>query len=199
MKKILIFLFSLLLLIPLSSTSANSDFQKKLSCKVIENSVRVYLIPGEDTLKCSEYIKVVNTYLKREYETIIQILTNMNRGDDKNYWSQLYTSKKDQFLKLFSQKRMIESAMQDFEQELLDKSKLFLQPSLLEKQTALKQAIATTKENIDAAPQDALLLKALKDLENKLLLVDALFTSETMDSFMLSFTQYLTLFPLPVV
>jgi len=68
MKK-LIFLWVLLssLLRSSASTYAASNFQKKLSCKVTENAVRVYLVQESETLKCEEYLTVINSYLKTTY------------------------------------------------------------------------------------------------------------------------------------
>lgn len=173
-----------------------SDFQRKLYCKVSENSARVYLYQEKETLKCQSYIVVLNDYLKAEYQSLIQIMTNRNRGDDLAYRDGLFSQKKEQFLKLFAQKRLIQSAMQEFEMELLIKSKLFLQVSLLEKQTALEKAIASVEENLESNPFDFQLKRSLTQLKLKQAVIDALLLAETMDDFMKEFTSYLTLFPL---
>ena len=62
-----------------------------------------------------DYVSVVNVYLKKEYNSIIQIMANRNRWDDIEYWDELYEEKKAQFLKLFSQRMMIQWAMTKFE------------------------------------------------------------------------------------
>lgn len=176
-----------------------SDFQKKLYCKVSPNSARVYLYQEADTLKCLDYIAVFNSYLKTEYQSLLQVITNRNRGDDVAYWDALFMEKKEQFLKLFAQKRLIQIAMQEFETELLTKSKVFLQASLLEKQTALENAITSVEEELQSHPYDLQLQRSLTQLKSKQTVIDALFLAETMDSFMKEFTNYLTLFPLPTV
>lgn len=198
MKKLIasIFVWGILLMQSVSAQSA-SDFQRKLYCKVSENSARVYLYQEKETLKCQSYITVLNGYLKTEYQNLIQVMTNRNRGDDLVYWDALFVEKKEQFLKLFAQKRLIQLAMQEFETELLTKSKLFLQPSLLEKQTALEKAIASVEEDLQHDPSDLQLQRSLTQLKLKQTVIDALLLTETMDDFMKEFTSYLTLFPLP--
>lgn len=197
MKKLVasIFIWGILLISPVFAQSV-SDFQRKLYCKVSENSARVYLYQEKETLKCQSYIVVLNDYLKAEYQSLIQIMTNRNRGDDLAYRDGLFSQKKEQFLKLFAQKRLIQSAMQEFEMELLIKSKLFLQVSLLEKQTALEKAIASVEENLESNPFDFQLKRSLTQLKLKQAVIDALLLAETMDDFMKEFTSYLTLFPL---
>ena len=72
-----------------------------------ENAVRVYLVQESETLKCEEYLTVINSYLKTAYQDLTQIMNNLNRWDDRSYRSSLYESKKKLFLKLASQKNMI--------------------------------------------------------------------------------------------
>ncbi len=198
MKKFLtIVLVSALVLVQPVLAQSASDFQRKLYCKVSENSARVYLYQEKETLKCQYYLSVLNGYLKTEYQSLIQVMTNRNRGDDLAYWDGLFAEKKEQFLKLFAQKRLIQVAMQEFETELLTKSKLFLQASLLEKQAALEKAIASVEEDLQSTPSDFQLQRSLTQLKLKQDVIDALLLAETMDAFMKEFTSYLTLFPLP--
>lgn len=182
MKKFLtIVLVSALVLVQPVFAQSASDFQRKLYCRVSENSARVYLYQEKETLKCQYYLSVLNGYLKTEYQSLIQVMTNRNRGDDLAYWDGLFAEKKEQFLKLFAQKRLIQVAMQEFESELLAKSKLFLQESLLEKQAGLEKAIATTQEELKNNPSDFQLQKALAQLDYKQKVIDALLLTETMD------------------
>lgn len=199
MKKISLLVLFLGILLPAGVFAQQSDFQKRLSCRVTEKSVRVYLVQEEGTLKCKEYLSVLNGYLKTEYHTILQILKNLNRGDDKDYRKELYHQKKDQFLKLFAQRKMIQTAMQDFETELLNKSKLFLQIGLLEKQQALEAAISQTFSRLEEEPYDVHLHRALVELKQKQEVIDQLLIADTMDLFMKNFSLYLNLFPVEIV
>lgn len=165
-----------------------------------ENAVRVYLIQESETLKCQEYLTVINSYLKTAYQDLTQIMNNLNRWDDRSYRSSLYESKKKLFLKLASQKSMIQGAMEDFENELLSKSKLFLQNTLLEKQQGLQTAIIETEKELAQASGNTFnLKKTLSELTLKLEMIDLLLTADSMDTFMKNFESYLTLFPLPEV
>lgn len=89
--------------------------------------------------------------------------------------------------------------MQDFENELLHKSKLYLHTSLLEKQMELEDAMLALQKKLELEPQNPLLQKSLADLKEKLALLDTLFVAEDMDSFMVAFTRYLDLFSFSAV
>ena len=95
---------------------------------------------------------------------------------------------------------MIQGAMEDFEKELLSKSKLFLQNTLLEKQQGLQTAIIETEKELAQASGNTFnLKKTLSELTLKLEMIDLLLTADSMDTFMKNFESYLTLFPLPEV
>lgn len=81
MKKSVISLLAFSCLLAPVGTFARemSNFQKKLSCKATENIVRVYLLQEPETLKCHDYLSVLNTYLRSEYQSMLQIMTNLNR------------------------------------------------------------------------------------------------------------------------
>jgi hypothetical protein len=77
MKKLIVVVSCLLFLFPVFAVEQN--FQERLYCKFADNSVRVYLLKEDDTTRCNDYVAVVNVYLKKEYDSIIQIMANRNR------------------------------------------------------------------------------------------------------------------------
>jgi hypothetical protein len=77
MKKLVVIVALFLFTLPVFAVEQN--FQERLYCKFADNSVRVYLLQEEDTTRCMDYIAVVNVYLKKEYDSIIQIMANRNR------------------------------------------------------------------------------------------------------------------------
>nr|MBR6100023.1 hypothetical protein [bacterium] len=77
MKKLVIIILFILLSFPVFAVE--QDFQERLYCKFSGNSVRVYLLKEDDTIRCVDYISVVNRYLKKEYDSIAQIMANRNR------------------------------------------------------------------------------------------------------------------------
>lgn len=170
-----------------------SDFQRKLSCKVSENAVRVYLLQEPETLKCQDYLSILNRHLKSEYQTMLQIQANLNRWDDIDYRKSLYNAKKSQFLKLFAQRRMIQTAVNEFESELLGKSKGFLGPTLLEKQKKLQEVRNQIEQSQEMTSS---MKKSLAELKSKQEVITKLLSAETMDTFIKQFTVYLTLFPI---
>lgn len=170
-----------------------SDFQRKLSCKVSENAVRVYLLQEPETLKCQDYLSISNRHLKAEYQTMLQIQSNLNRWDDVGYRNSLYESKKSQFLKLFAKRRMIQIAVNEFEAELLSKSKGFLGPTLLEKQKKLQEVRNQIEQSQEMTSS---MKKSLTELKSKQEVITKLLSAETMDTFIKQFTVYLTLFPI---
>ena len=193
MKKIVILLLFILLSFPVFAVE--QDFQERLYCKFSGNSVRVYLLKEDDTIRCVDYISVVNRYLKKEYDSIAQIMANRNRWDDIEYWESLYEEKKNQFLKLFSQRMMIQNAVETFETELLDRCKLLLWETLEKKKQDLDLQISVLEEELKMNVYNIRAEKALQELYNKKHVVASMLEASNMTSFLNEFSIYLTLFP----
>ena len=192
MKKIVILLF---ILLSFPVFAVEQDFQERLYCKFSGNSVRVYLLKEDDTIRCVDYISVVNRYLKKEYDSIAQIMANRNRWDDVEYWESLYEEKKNQFLKLFSQRMMIQNAVETFETELLDRCKLLLWETLEKKKQDLDLQIPVLEEELKMNEYNIRAEKALQELYNKKRVVASMLEASNMTSFLNEFSIYLTLFP----
>ena len=141
------------------------------------------------------YVSVVNSYLKTEYNVMMQIIANRNRWDDLDYRDSLYEEKKEQFLKLFSQRTMIKKAMTDFEEELLTKAKWFLEETLQTRLSELNLQIEALNEELERNSSNYKVEKSLHELEFKESIVEELLVAETMDTFLKTFSVYLTLFP----
>ena len=192
MKKIVILLF---IFLSFPVFAVEQDFQERLYCKFSGNSVRVYLLKEDDTIRCVDYISVVNRYLKKEYDSIAQIMANRNRWDDVEYWESLYEEKKNQFLKLFSQRMMIQNAVETFETELLDRCKLLLWETLEKKKQDLDLQIPVLEEELKMNEYNIRAEKALQELYNKKRVVASMLEASNMTSFLNEFSIYLTLFP----
>ena len=192
MKKIVILLF---IFLSFPVFAVEQDFQERLYCKFSGNSVRVYLLKEDDTIRCVDYISVVNRYLKKEYDSIAQIMANRNRWDDIEYWESLYEEKKNQFLKLFSQRMMIQNAVETFETELLDRCKLLLWETLEKKKQDLDLQISVLEEELKMNVYNIRAEKALQELYNKKRVVASMLEASNMTSFLNEFSIYLTLFP----
>lgn len=193
MKKLVIIILFILLSFPVFAVE--QDFQERLYCKFSGNSVRVYLLKEDDTIRCVDYISVVNRYLKKEYDSIAQIMANRNRWDDVEYWESLYEEKKNQFLKLFSQRMMIQNAVETFETELLGRCKLLLWETLENKKQDLNLQISVLEEELKMNVYNIRAEKALQELYNKKRVVVAMLEAPNMTSFLSEFSIYLTLFP----
>ncbi len=193
MKKLVIIILFILLSFPVFAVE--QDFQERLYCKFSGNSVRVYLLKEDDTIRCVDYISVVNRYLKKEYDSIAQIMANRNRWDDVEYWESLYEEKKNQFLKLFSQRMMIQNAVETFETELLDRCKLLLWETLEKKKQDLDLQIPVLEEELKMNEYNIRAEKALQELYNKKRVVASMLEASNMTSFLNEFSIYLTLFP----
>lgn len=193
MKKLVIIILFILLSFPVFAVE--QDFQERLYCKFSGNSVRVYLLKEDDTIRCVDYISVVNRYLKKEYDSIAQIMANRNRWDDVEYWESLYEEKKNQFLKLFSQRMMIQNAVETFETELLDRCKLLLWETLEKKKQDLELQILVLEEELKMNEYNIRAEKALQELYNKKRVVVSMLEASNMTSFLNEFSIYLTLFP----
>ena len=97
------------------------------------------------------------------------------------------------FLKLFAKRRMIQTAVNEFEAELLSKSKGFLEPTLLEKQKKLQEVRNQIEQSQEMTSSTK---KSLAELKSKQEVITKLLSAETMDAFIRQFTIYLTLFPI---
>lgn len=175
--------------------AVEQDFQERLYCKFSGNSVRVYLLKEDDTIRCVDYISVVNRYLKKEYDSIAQIMANRNRWDDVEYWESLYEEKKNQFLKLFSQRMMIQNAVETFETELLDRCKLLLWETLEKKKQDLDLQIPVLEEELKMNVYNIRAERALQELYSKKRVVVSMLEAPNMTTFLNEFSIYLTLFP----
>ncbi len=192
MKKIVILLF---ILLSFPVFAVEQDFQERLYCKFSGNSVRVYLLKEDDTIRCVDYISFVNRYLKKEYDSIAQIMANRNRWDDVEYWESLYEEKKNQFLKLFSQRMMIQNAVETFETELLDRCKLLLWETLEKKKQDLDLQIPVLEEELKMNVYNIRAERALQELYSKKRVVVSMLEAPNMTTFLNEFSIYLTLFP----
>jgi len=85
--------------------------------------------------------------------------------------------------------------MTDFEEELLSKSKSFLEETLQTKAEELKIQIAILKDELNNNTNNYRIEKTLNELETKESIVEELLIANTMDSFLQTFSIYLTLFP----
>ena len=175
--------------------AVEQDFQERLYCKFSGNSVRVYLLKEDDTIRCVDYISVVNRYLKKEYDSIAQIMVNRNRWDDVEYWESLYEEKKNQFLKLFSQRMMIQNAVETFETELLDRCKLLFWETLEKKKQDLDLQIPVLEEELKMNVYNIRAERALQELYSKKRVVVSMLEAPNMTTFLNEFSIYLTLFP----
>ena len=193
MKKLVIIILFILLSFPVFAVE--QDFQERLYCKFSGNSVRVYLLKEDDTIRCVDYISVVNRYLKKEYDSIAQIMANRNRWDDVEYWESLYEEKKNQFLKLFSQRMMIQNAVETFETELLDRCKLLLWETLEKKKQDLDLQIPVLEEELKMNVYNIRAERALQELYSKKRVVVSMLEAPNMTTFLNEFSIYLTLFP----
>ena len=193
MRKIVLLFICFIFVSPVFAIE--QSFQERLYCKLSDNSVRVYLLKEEWTTRCMDYVTVVNSYLKKEYDSTIQIMANRNRWDDVEYWDALYEEKKSQFLKLFAQRMMIYNAMNNFETELLDRCKLLLWETLETKNNELDTQIDILEEELRENIYNVKVEKALQELHNKKRVVVAMLAADNMTSFLEEFSVYLTLFP----
>ena len=122
-------------------------------------------------------------------------MANRNRWDDVEYWESLYEEKKNQFLKLFSQRMMIQNAVETFETELLDRCKLLLWETLEKKKQDLDLQISVLEEELKMNVYNIRAEKALQELYNKKRVVASMLEASNMTSFLNEFSIYLTLFP----
>jgi hypothetical protein len=89
-------------------------------------------------------------------------MANRNRWDDIEYWDSLYEEKKAQFLKLFSQRMMIQWAMDTFENELLERCKELMWETLENRNTVLDEQIVVLEAELKENSYNVKVEKALQ-------------------------------------
>ena len=77
-KKIIALVLLLALTPYVFAMKQERGFQNRLYCKVSENTAKVYLAPENNNIKCLDYTSTLNSYLKKEYDILIQIIKNRN-------------------------------------------------------------------------------------------------------------------------
>ena len=172
---------------------ANENFSERLYCQLGETSVRVYLLQEEETFKCTEYRRLLDSYLRREYSSIMQVIANMNRGDDVEYRRALYEEKKQLFFKLFSQIKLIENAVSDFQSNLLVRSQEFIRDELTKKRQEFVSMKEDYEQQLLQSPYSTFLPKKIAQLKDIEGLIERLLTTKEMDIFVRDLGQYLTL------
>lgn len=170
---------------------AAQKFNERLYCKATSTSVRIYLFEEKDTFKCKQYLEAINNNLREEYNSLLQVMTMLNRGEDYAYWKDLFEKKKHKFLNLFGLLKKIENSIQEFQLDFLKKSQNFIASSLEEH---LKQL---TNKKEDLMNQLALqydLLVEKKLLQTNLLIqtINVLKDTQDIDSFLQALDRYLS-------
>lgn len=181
----------LTLLVWVSINVAHGGFSERLYCQSRGDAVRVYLFEEEETYKCDAYLAVLNINLKQEYSSLLQIMNNLSRGDDRQYRQELYDAKKEVFLRLFSQIKQIETAVQDFQTSLLKKCQEFIFSSV-EKEKSDLEAQLSPLQNQDVVMMTFAQQTQLQKLQSHLANLQILQQTEDIDAFVSALEKYFT-------
>ncbi|MDO4713345.1 MAG: hypothetical protein Q4B28_01490 [bacterium] len=155
--------------------------------------MRVYLLAETDTFKCNEYLSLLNSYLRNEYHKILQIVHNLQRGDDTSYRKSLYQDKQATFLKLFEQIKHIETAMSDFESNLLEKSKYLIRDKLQQHTFDIQAQLEDLNNQIATGLPAPQLKTQQEKLQHLLAHISQLESATSIDTFLDALNHYLTL------
>lgn len=123
----------------------------------------------------------------------MQVITNMNRGDDVEYRRALYEEKKQLFFKLFSQIKLIENAVSDFQSNFLVRSQEFIRDELTKKRQEFGSMKEDYEQQLLQSPYSTFLPKKIAQLKDIEGLIERLLTTKEMDIFVRDLGQYLTL------
>lgn len=178
-----------------NTTHGMSKFSSRLYCELNSEAVRVYLHQEKGTFKCREYVSVLNYEMRKQYSQILQVEKNLNRGDDVEYRSALYETKKRDLLQRY---RMIQS--------LKETITAFERSFLIRAQEYVFARIVRLRDNLSLRRDD--LQKELenhfsRDKQNQLNQLDQILAdfrtlqhTDNIDLFMSSLNSYLSLLPL---
>lgn len=134
---------------------------------------------------------MLNINLKQEYSSLLQIMNNLSRGDDRQYRQELYDAKKEVFLRLFSQIKQIETAVQDFQTSLLKKCQEFIFSSV-EKEKSDLEAQLSPLQNQDVVMMTFAQQTQLQKLQSHLANLQILQQTEDIDAFVSALEKYFT-------
>ena len=122
----------------------------------------------------------------------MQVIANMNRGDVE-YRRALYEEKKQLFFKLFSQIKLIENAVSDFQSNFLVRSQEFIRDELTRKRQEFISMKEDYEQQLLQSPYSTFLPKKIAQLKDIEGLIERLLTTKEMDIFVRDLGQYLTL------
>ena len=123
----------------------------------------------------------------------MQVIANMNRGDDVEYRRALYEQKKQLFFKLFSQIKLIEHAVSDFQSNFLVRSQEFIRDELTKKRQEFVNMKEDYEQQLLQNPYSTFLPKKIAQLKDIEGLIERLLTTKEMDIFVRDLGQYLAL------
>lgn len=176
-----------------NSTHARSKFSNRFYCLVQENSARVYLMQEPSTYKCSEYLSTFNFELRRRLVDLQQIQKNLERGDDVEYRSHLYESKKAATLSLYQQIQNLKQTISEFESWFLVRAQEYI--------SLRTQSLRDNLRHQQFRLQSELLDQYSPQKQARLLLIERILehiriaqTTTDIDRFSESLNQYLSLF-----
>lgn len=121
-KALLVFIITALGL----CSSAFWYLENNLYCSIVNENIIVSLKPEEWTDKCSEYLRILNTSLKKEYKDFLLVQSYIDNHQSITYWRSIRNEKQEKIIYITTMKDKITSAMNAFEGNVFEQIKAYM-------------------------------------------------------------------------
>lgn len=189
MKKIILTIISILCIINVSYAYV----EDLVFCTIKSDSITI-TIKKEKNYKCTEYLNVLSQTINTEYNDILSAQNLINKGYDKDFWTEIRDTKIEKVKKLVSTKEQIEKAMKEFDNNLFIKIKDYLtytlSPERTDFQAILKAIKANQKKWVILTNNEK---QKLNQMEEAIGLINTIMTTSDFDTLIKSFNKYIYL------
>lgn len=107
-------------------SSAFWYLQNNLYCSIINENIIVSLKPEDATDKCSEYLRILNTSLKKEYKDFLLVQSYIDNHQSISYRRSIRNEKQEKIIYITTMKDKIVSAMTAFEGNVFTQIKEYM-------------------------------------------------------------------------
>ena len=99
--------------------------ENKVFCTISPSSIIVTL-DRESNYKCSDYITVLTQAINKEYKNVLAIQNLIKQNYDIEFWTDIRETKRFQIQRMLIVKQQIEDSVDEFEENLFDKTKEYM-------------------------------------------------------------------------
>lgn len=189
MKKILI----LIVVICFFGVGLSSAFMEdKLYCTITSHEITVTL-DKQSNYKCQEYIVVLRQAINKEYNNVLAIQKLIEQNYDIDFWKNIREQKRSQIQKMISIKQQIENSVLDFEENLFEKTKEYIEYSISPYRIRYKRLLKPLENLSEEVYLSSSTRQKIKLMQEQLDVIAQIMLVEDYDTLMRYFNKYIYL------